>query len=45
MIINEFMCAMCHEWRLTKDFAFSFKVDDVEEGVCGWCAGCYDGDV
>jgi hypothetical protein len=42
MIVGEFQCAMCYKWRLLKDFAFSFEVDGEDEGVCGWCAGCYD---
>jgi len=42
MIVNEFQCAMCYKYRSLKDFAFSFEVDGQDEGVCGWCAGCYD---
>ena len=41
-IIGEFQCGMCYNWRLLKDFAFSFDVDGESHGVCGWCAGCYD---
>ena len=42
MIVGEFECAMCYEWRLLKDFAFSFEADGLDHGVCGYCAGCYD---
>jgi len=42
MIIGEFECAMCYNWRFLKDLAFTFDVDGETQGVCGWCAGCYD---
>lgn len=38
----EFNCAMCHQYRFVKDLAFTFEIEGQQEGVCGWCAGCYD---
>lgn len=39
---DEFICVMCHNYRFIKDFAFSVEIEGIDEGVCGWCAGCYE---
>jgi len=39
---GEFYCYQCFNFRLLKDFAFSFEVDGEDHGVCGFCAGCYE---
>ena len=38
-MIHEFYCYQCFEYRLLKDFAFSFHVDGEDHEVCGFCAG------
>lgn len=38
----EFYCHMCQTDRFVIDLALTYDVDGQKEGVCGWCAGCYD---
>ena len=38
----EFYCHMCQEHRFVIDLAFTYEVNGKKEGVCGFCAGCYD---
>jgi hypothetical protein len=38
-----FICAACHEYKLSNNLAFTFPVDDeTHEGVCGDCADYLD---
>lgn len=39
--MQEFRCAMCFEMLLMDHLAFVIELEDMKEGVCGFCA---DGD-